>query len=168
MAEEIVLIVDAENRECGAAPRSRMRAGRLWHRATYILVLDSEGRLYVQKRTMAKDIYPGYYDPATGGVVLAGEDWDESARRELAEEMGIRDVALTVHGDFAWEDERSRVWGRIFSCRWDGPVIPQPEEVESVHRMSVSEILDPRTTLHFTPDGLYALRRYVAATSRSL
>ena len=114
---------------------------------------------------MTKDIYPGYYDPATGGVVLAGEDWNESARRELAEEMGIRDVSLTIHGDFAWEDEKSRVWGRIFSCRWDGPIIPQPEEVESVHRMSVDEVLNPRTGLQFTPDGLYALRRYVAATA---
>jgi len=56
--EEIVTIVDEENRVVGAAPRSRMRADGLPHRATYILVFNDEGELFVQKRTTVKDIYP--------------------------------------------------------------------------------------------------------------
>ncbi|MEN8760379.1 MAG: NUDIX domain-containing protein, partial [Desulfobacterales bacterium] len=86
--EEIVTIVDEENRVVGAAPRSRMRGDGLPHRATYILVFNDEGEIFVQKRTTGKDIYPGYYDVATGGVVLAGESYDDAAMRELAEELG--------------------------------------------------------------------------------
>ena len=57
--DEIVTIVDAENRVVGAAPRWQMRAEMLPHRATYILVFDHGGRLFLQKRTATKDIYPG-------------------------------------------------------------------------------------------------------------
>src|SRR5215475_15086358 len=93
-ADEIVVIVDEHNKVVGAVPRREMRAKNLPHRSTYILVFNSQGALYVQKRTMTKDVFPGYYDPASGGVVLAGESYEESARRELAEELGIQDVPL--------------------------------------------------------------------------
>src|SRR5499427_10823319 len=110
-ADEIVVIVDEDNNIVGAAPRREMRAKRLPHRSTYILVFNSQGELYVQKRTMTKDVFPGYYDPATGGVVLAGESYEQSAIRELEEEMGIRQVPLTWLFDFYFADQRTRVWG---------------------------------------------------------
>ena len=77
--DEQVVIVDRENRPVGVAPRWEMRAGGLPHRATYILIFNAAGELHVQRRTMTKDVYPGYLDPAAGGVVLAGESYEESA-----------------------------------------------------------------------------------------
>ena len=65
--DEIVFIVDDENVPVGEAPRRRMRAENLPHRATYVFVLDSDGRLLVQRRTDTKDLFPGYYDLAAGG-----------------------------------------------------------------------------------------------------
>ena len=159
-ANEIVAIVDAQNNVIGAAPRWEMRANRLIHRSTYILVFNPEGALYVQKRTMTKDVFPGYYDPATGGVVLAGESYEESAIRELEEEMGIRDVPLTRMFDFYFADERTQVWGGAFSCVYDGPLTLQAEEVESVSLMTSDEIFQRAKTEQFTPDGLYVVRRY--------
>ncbi|MEJ2236291.1 MAG: NUDIX domain-containing protein, partial [Syntrophobacterales bacterium] len=82
-ADEVVIIVDEENNEVGAVPRHEMRAGRLPHRATYILVFNSRGELFLQKRTQTKDVFPGYYDVAAGGVVLAGESYEGGAGREL-------------------------------------------------------------------------------------
>src|SRR5437667_2569995 len=110
-ADEIVVIVDEHNNVVGAAPRREMRVKRLPHRSTYILVFNSQGELYVQKRTMTKDVFPGYYDPATGGVVLAGESYEEGARRELAEELSIHDVPLTSLFTFYFAAERTRAWG---------------------------------------------------------
>jgi len=159
-ANEIVAIVDAQNNVVGSAPRWEMRANRLIHRSTYILVFNPEGALYVQKRTMSKDVFPGYYDPATGGVVLAEESYEESAKRELEEEMGIRDVPLTRLFDFYFADERTQVWGGAFSCVYDGPLTLQAEEVESVSLMTGDEIFRRAKTEQFTPDGLYVVRRY--------
>ncbi|MEZ5356385.1 MAG: NUDIX hydrolase YfcD [Bryobacteraceae bacterium] len=162
--EEIVVIVDEGNQVTGAATRARMRAEGLWHRSTYILVLDGAGRLYVQQRTMTKDVYPGWLDPVTGGVVLAGESYEESARRELAEEMGIRGVQFETLFDFPFEQDNMRVWGRVFRCTWDGPITPQPEEVEAVHRMTPAEILQGGG--RFTPDGLLVVRRVFGEPGR--
>lgn len=160
-ADEIVAIVDEDNNVVGAAPRREMRAKRLPHRSTYILVFNSQGELYVQKRTTTKDVFPGYYDPATGGVVLAGESYEESARRELAEELGIHDVPLTSLCTFYFADERTRVWGGVFACVYDGAMVLQPEEVESGEFMPPDEVLRRAQTAPYTPDGLYVLRRYL-------
>lgn len=156
---ELVVVVDAENNVIGEAPRQEMRRNRLWHRATYVFVFDSAGRLHVQKRTMTKDVYPGYWDPAAGGVVLAGESCEEAARRELEEELGISNVPLRHAFDFRYEDEASHLWGGVYECVYDGPLRLQQEEVEDVVRMTPDEIQSRSTGEPFTPDGLVALKR---------
>jgi 8-oxo-dGTP pyrophosphatase MutT (NUDIX family) len=160
-ADEIVVIVDEHNQVVGAAPRREMRAMRLPHRSTYILVFNSRGELYVQKRTLSKDVFPGYFDVAAGGVVLAGETYEQGAERELEEEMGIRGVPLTRLFDFSFEDEHTRLWGCAFSCTYDGMVVLQEEEVESGAFVPVSDILRRAETEPFTPDGMYVLQRYL-------
>jgi isopentenyldiphosphate isomerase len=160
-ADEIVTIVDAHNKVVGAVPRREMRVRNLPHRSTYILVFNAQGELYVQKRTLSKDVFPGYYDPAVGGVVLAGESYEQGAVRELAEEMGIRNVPLTWLFDCYFADEHTRVWGGAFSCVYDGELVLQEEEVEDVALMTIDEILRRAETEPFTPDGLYVLRRYL-------
>ena len=159
--EEVVVIVDEENNEVGAVPRREMRAGRLPHRATYILVFNSGGELFLQKRTETKDVYPGFYDVAAGGVVLAGENYEEGAERELGEELGIRDAALTQLFDFYYEDEHIRLWGRAYSCMHDGALVLQEEEVEDGEFMKVEDVLRLAEIEPFTPDCLYVLRRYL-------
>jgi 8-oxo-dGTP pyrophosphatase MutT (NUDIX family) len=139
-----------------------MRAKRLPHRSTYILVFNAKGELYVQKRTMTKDVFPGYFDIAAGGVVLAGETYEAGASRELEEEMGIRDVPLTPLFEFHFENDQTCLWGGAFSCVYDGEVVLQPEEVESGAFTTIPNILRRAESELFTPDGLYVLRRYLA------
>ena len=145
-----------------------MRAQRLPHRSTYVLVFNSQGELYVQKRTLSKDVFPGYYDPAAGGVVLAGESYEQGAERELEEEMGIRDVPLTWIFDFYFVNEHVCVWGGVFSCVYNGEVVLQEEEVESGEFMKIADILRRAETEPFTPDGMYVLQRYVDSEGEAL
>ncbi|MEW6299829.1 MAG: NUDIX hydrolase YfcD [Thermodesulfobacteriota bacterium] len=160
-ADEIVTIVDAHNTVVGAVPRRQMRANNLPHRSTYILVFTPRGELYVQKRTLTKDVFPGYYDPVAGGVVLAGESYEQGAVRELEEEMGIRNTPLTWLFDFYFENEHTRVWGGTFSCVYEGPLALQTEEIESVTLMTPEEVVRRAAAEPFTPDGLYVVRRYL-------
>ncbi len=160
--DEIVAIVDETNRVVGAAPRWKMRAKLLAHRATYILVFNHSGRLFLQKRTKTKDIYPGCFDVAAGGVVLEGETYEESAKRELTEELGISGVELKRHFDFYHQDDRSRVWGRVYSCRYDGEITLQQEEIESGAFLDVRQVLDMSSHEPFTPDGLAVLKRFLS------
>jgi isopentenyldiphosphate isomerase len=166
--DEIVLIVDKDNNETGSVPRHEMRAKALPHRACYILVFNSKGELFVQKRTQSKDIYPGYYDIAAGGVVLAGESYEHSAQRELKEELGISNSPLASHFTFKHEDTNNIVWGRVYSCTYDGEMILQEEEVESGFFMAPDKVLELSKKEPFTPDGLYVLKRILKEQNRTI
>jgi 8-oxo-dGTP pyrophosphatase MutT (NUDIX family) len=158
--DEIVTIVDRMNKIVGSAPRSRMRSERLTHRATYLLVISDSGELFVQKRTLSKDVYPGFYDPATGGVVLKDESYESAAARELKEELGIVGVPIEFHGDFFFEDQFCSVWGRVFSCKHSGPFVLQAEEVAAGEFMRFEDVFRRATEEPFTPDSLEAVQLY--------
>jgi len=161
-ADEIVLIVDEQNQEVAQVSRRVMREGGLIHRACYILVFNRQREIFVQRRTMSKDLYPGYLDVATGGVVLAGESYELAAKRELAEELGVRKATLRSHFDFYHEADNNRVWGRVFSCQAEGPFVLQPEEIEDGFFLGLPSIKALATAEQFTPDGLVALKRFLA------
>jgi len=158
--EEQVMVVDAGNRPLGAVSRSRMRARNLRHRAVYILVFNSEGALFTHQRTFTKDLYPGYFDVAAGGVVLAEETWEAAAVRELHEELGIRDVALEFLFDCYFEDPQSRVFGRVYRCIFDGTLNFQAEEILDGAFLPLPDILRNSDARKYTPDGWAILNRY--------
>ena len=87
-AAQLVEHVDENGDVIEVVTRSEMRAKALRHRSVYIAVLDGD-RLLVHKRADWKDVFPGAWDLAFGGVCDVGEGWLESARRELLEEAGI-------------------------------------------------------------------------------
>ena len=159
MSEEWVDWVDEQDQVLQAVPRSQMRRELLRHRATYIVVENSQQQIYVQRRTLSKDYCPGMLDACCGGVVQAGESYDLSAVRELEEEMGISGVSLTPWGTFYTEDHKGKVWGGIYSCRYEGPLRLQAEEVEYVELMMVEEILSRQQ--EFTADSIVALRHWL-------
>ncbi|MGI9278811.1 MAG: NUDIX hydrolase YfcD [Endozoicomonas sp.] len=158
-ASENVIVVDESNHVLGAVPRRQMREEKLCHRATYVFVFNSKGQLYVQERTLSKDIYPGYFEPTTGGVVAEGESYDVAAVRELAEELGIEDTPLEPLFHFYFHNDDCKVWGRVYSCHYEGELTLQEEEVAGVILESPEDILSNRFSRRYTPDSLVALKR---------
>lgn len=162
VAEERIVIVDEHNNKVGSATRREMRERNLPHRACFILVFNSAGQLFVQQRTAWKDMYPGYYDVACGGVVQEGETYEMSAARELDEELGIRETAITALFDFFFKDSNNLVWGRAFVCTYDGVITLQQEEVAGGDFLPIEQVVQLSANKPFTPDGLYVLNRYLA------
>ena len=156
MSEEIVDIVNEHNIVIKQCARSKMRKERLLHRASYIIIKNHQDYYYIQKRTQLKDYCPSMLDACCGGVMTAGESPDLSALRELEEEMGIKDTPLTFHGWFFHRDGEANVWGAVYSCIYDGPLILQASEVESVSLMLLDEIFAREK--EFTPDSIAAIR----------
>ncbi|KAF1315544.1 putative nudix hydrolase yfcd, partial [Globisporangium splendens] len=113
---------------------------------------------------MIKDYCPGYLDPMAGGVVQYDESFEDNAAREAEEEMGVKGVPLTYIGTFYYEDQRTRVWGGLFECTYDGSLTLQAEEVDEVLEMSADEILQRRG--EFTPDGIFAFEKYLESKSK--
>jgi isopentenyldiphosphate isomerase len=160
-ASELIDVVDAADRVVGQATRAEMRAGKLRHRATYILVFNSQGQLFVHRRSATKDVYPSYYDVAVGGVVGAGERYDDGAQRELTEELGITSVAPRPILKFQYEDADNCVNGRVYSCSYDGPLTLQREEIVDGEWLDLDVVFERIRHAPFCPDGVEALARYL-------
>ncbi|WMJ00619.1 NUDIX hydrolase [Pseudomonas chlororaphis subsp. aurantiaca] len=159
---EQVAWVDGEDQLLGALARSELRERSLIGRGTYILLFNSAGELCVHRRTLSKALYPGYWDVAAGGMVLATESYAESAARELEEELGVSGVELTAHDHFFFEDTGNRLWCSAFSAVWDGPLCLQPEEVLEARFISIDEVMREIAEKPYCPDSLAALQRYLA------
>ncbi len=157
-ADEMVQIVDGDNRLIGTVPRREMRAGGHAYRASYILVFNQRDELFLQQRTLSKDMYPGYYDAAAGGVLVADESYEQSADRELGEELGIQ-AQLQPLFDIYFQDPSNRIFGRVYLCRHDGPFELQAEEVAAGFFCSPDAVLDGEFQ-PLTPDSRQVLDRY--------
>jgi isopentenyl-diphosphate delta-isomerase len=152
----------AHDRVVRQATRREVRDRNLRHRCVYILVFNSAGQLFVHQRTATKDVFPSHWDVTVGGVVAAGEDYDSSASRELYEELGVGPVSLRRLFPIRYEDPTSRVVGTVYSCTWDRAVRLQESEILRGEWMDLDVVVERTQRDHFCPDGLEALRLYLA------
>jgi isopentenyldiphosphate isomerase len=101
------------------------------HRATHVLVFNSGGQVFLQKRSMTKDRQPGLWDSSASGHVDSGEDYDACVVRELREELGLQ-VSATPQRLFklavSAETDQEHVW--VYRCEAEGPFQLHPEEIE--------------------------------------
>jgi len=162
---EMVDLTDDAGRVIGRVTRTEMRQNRLPHRCAWILVFSTVGELFCHLRTPSKDVFPSYWDVCVGGVLTAGESFDEGAARELFEEVGIRAVPVPQF-PFHFADEYTVVSGYVYTLVCDGPFALQAEEV--VRGEFVAEIdLEARFAAdRFCPDGLAVWQAYRSATGR--
>lgn len=139
--DEIVTLYDADGEPAGTAPRSRMRAENLRHGATACVVFRPDGRVFVHQRTESKDVYPGRWDFAAGGVMTAGETPDDAAARETAEELGVHTPLVPIgEGDYA--DAHTTYRGFLYWTVTTEEIVFQPEEVAAGMWMTRDELLD--------------------------
>ena len=160
MATEWVDLVDEADRVIGRASRAEVRARNLLHRNVAILCLDSAGRVYVQRRSDTKDLFPGLYDPLVAGVVSSGEDYDAAAVRELREELGVvgpRPEHLFHH---RYEGEATRSQTAVFRVVWNGPIRHEDGEVAWGAFCAPSEIRNNASGWVLVPDGAEIFARY--------
>ncbi|MCB1040715.1 MAG: NUDIX domain-containing protein [Acidimicrobiales bacterium] len=138
-AAQLVEVVDLDGQVLEIVTRARMRAERLRHRCTYVLVVDSQQRLVVHQRAPWKDVWPGRWDVAFGGVVEVGEDWGVAAQRELLEEAGIQ-AGLQALGAGAYDDGDVSVLGHLYLARHDGPFTFPDGEVVASDRVGLDDL----------------------------
>jgi 8-oxo-dGTP pyrophosphatase MutT (NUDIX family) len=157
--DELVEVVNDDDRVIDVVPRRGIRGQSLLHRCTYVFVLDATGRLYVHRRTTTKDVYPGFLDVCAGGVNGVGETYEEAAAREVEEELGVT-AAPTHRFTARYDGPSGRCFGGVFDVVWDGPIVWQPEEVVSGSFHTFDEVDAMRERESFCPDGLLMFDRW--------
>jgi len=152
-------VVDEQDRVLRSEPRDVVHVNNLRHRAAHMLLFNSAGELYLQKRSIWKDRNPGRWDSSAAGHVDSGETCLESARRELREELGIEAPVLHPVGRLAPCEENGWEFIEIYRGLHEGPFQPAPLEVETGAFFTVPQILEwvARTPEDFSPVFLQCL-----------
>ncbi|MFD9907778.1 NUDIX hydrolase [Streptomyces sp. NPDC059063] len=160
-ADEVLAVVDEYDNVVGEAPRGEVYAQGLRHRCVFIEARDPRGRVFVHRRTPTKLVFPSLYDMFVGGVVGAGESYDDAALREAQEELGVKELPRpTPLFKFLFDDGAGRTWwSYLYEVRVTAPVDPQVEEV-AWHGFVTDEELRRRVAeWEWVPDGLDAYHR---------
>jgi isopentenyldiphosphate isomerase len=157
-AEELVDLIDEEDRVIGCAPRAEVRLRNLLHRGVGILCLNGRGEIYVHRRTETKDVFPGLYDMLVGGVVGRGESYGAAARREIAEELGIAGPEPLWLCRYLYLGPRNRSLVAVYRVVWDGPIRHQEEEIAWGSYLAPVELERRLAEWEFVPDGLEIYR----------
>ncbi len=141
MADEIFDVVNERDEVIGQAPRAEVHRRGLLHRSAHVLVFNRKGEVLLQKRSMKKDRQPGVWDSSASGHLNSGEDYDACAVRELKEEIGLQPkTALQRLFKLPASTETDQEHVCIYVCESEGPVTPDPEEIEIVRWSSREEI----------------------------
>ena len=161
--DETIILVDAEDRQIGLAPKIDAHAQGLRHRAISVCILDARGRMLLQRRAAAKYHSGGLWTNACCTHPRAGETVESAARRRLREELGV-DCALKflarTHyraevGNGLIEDEVVH----LFVGAYDGAVTPDPAEVAAYDWLSRAQL---RSRIAREPDAYtYWFRHYM-------
>jgi 16S rRNA (adenine1518-N6/adenine1519-N6)-dimethyltransferase len=130
IGDERFPVVDETDRILRYARRSDVHGNNLRHRAVHILIFDQEGEVYLQQRSRWKDRHPLKWDSSAAGHVAAGESYEETARRELKEELGI-DVPLEklLELSASARTEQEFVW--LYRGKVRGTLIINRSEIET-------------------------------------
>ncbi|WP_333876294.1 NUDIX hydrolase [Methylobacter sp.] len=141
MNNELLSVVDENDRVIDTCARHIIHAAGLRHRAVHILVFNEQGQLFLQKRSMKKDLNGGLWDTSAAGHVDAGEDYDVSAVREIEEELGIS-AAHILEPLFKLPATAATgmEFTQVYRCIHNGPFNLSPDEIDEGGWFSVAEI----------------------------
>jgi 16S rRNA (adenine1518-N6/adenine1519-N6)-dimethyltransferase len=131
MKEELFDVVNERDEVIGRQTRKEVHRLGLMHRAVHVLVFDSRGRVFLQKRSQKKDRQPSLWDSSASGHLESGEGYDACAVRELREEIGLR-LSAPPRRLFklaaSEQTDHEHVW--VYRCEAEGPFTLDPDEIE--------------------------------------
>lgn len=138
-AEELFDVVDEHDQVVRQERRSVVHAQKLTHRAVHVFLFRSDGHLLIHKRTDHKEEFPGVWTSSASGHVSAGEAYDETAPRELEEELGVVSPLQRLH-KFAASPDTCMEHTVLYRTECDDPINFDPHEIAAIEYVSTDEI----------------------------
>lgn len=141
VASEWFPVVEPSGLVTGRATRTYCHSGaKPLHPVIHIHIIDRFSRIYLQKRSMNKDIQPGKWDTAVGGHVSYGEGIIEAVYREAGEELGFTEFNPIHLETYQFESEIEKELVNVFAAVGTYELHPDLDEVDEGRWWELSDI----------------------------
>lgn len=110
------------------------------HPVIHIHIIDRFSRIYLQKRSMNKDIQPGKWDTSVGGHVSYGESILEAVYREAYEELKFVEFNPVHIETYEFESSVEREMVNVFAAVGSYDLHPDLDEVDEGRWWNLADI----------------------------
>ena len=141
MNHELIAVVDKNDLFIENKPRNLVHQLGLRHRAVHILVFNDRQQLFLQKRSLSKDINAGLWDTSAAGHVDAGESYAACAHRETIEELGVCvDATLSFLFKLPAKQETGMEFVQVYKSLHNGPFTLEADEIDGGQWFDMKEV----------------------------
>lgn len=142
--KELLDIVDEKDNIIGRDTKENKFRKELISRSVSVFVLDNDKKIIITKRSPKKISFPNRYDLAVCGNLKAGEKYEEGAKREMMEELGIESnikFLKKIFNEFEEWNLKIKYFTGIFLCYFSGKM-QLSDELVGVKKLTLGEIED--------------------------
>lgn len=141
MQEEIFPLVDEAGNVIGQAPRSVCHNGsKILHPVIHLHIFNSEGELFLQKRSATKDVQPNRWDSSVAGHIDLNETPETAVLREAREELGLTEITPEYITKYIIETDRERELSYCYYTIYNGDFTINTEELADGRFWKIEEI----------------------------
>ncbi len=164
---EWLVLVDDNDNELGLDTRENCHKGMgRRHRAFVVFLYDKSGRMLLQRRSMKKKLWPGYWDVSVTSHVYKGETYEGAGIRRSKQELNVdvkkleRELDYTYWAKFG--DYSENEFCVLLLGKLEGQPRPDPDEVMEIKYMTMDELASDmaKNPESYTPWFKIAFEKY--------
>ncbi|MDE1865666.1 MAG: NUDIX domain-containing protein [Candidatus Micrarchaeota archaeon] len=164
LSEELIDEVDREGNIVAPRPKSLFKERMFMHRVSLVIPMTSEGKFLLSRRSKDKYPYPDTWCCGVGGKSRSGENPEQTAAREMMEEIG-KEYPIRKVASFVYDESDYKAIFTIFTT--SVPVAAEeltldPNEIQYSRAFDIAAILrivkeDPS---RFAPTFVVAIKEF--------
>ena len=153
MEGEYFPVIESTGLVVGRSLRQYCHSGmKPLHPVVHVHIIDRYSRIYLQRRSVMKEIQPGKWDTAVGGHVSYGESLLEALHREAFEELRFCNFNPIFLESYIFESEIEKEMVNVFAAVGSFELHPDQEEVAEGRWWELHDIDSAIGTGVFTPN----------------
>jgi isopentenyl-diphosphate delta-isomerase type 1 len=166
MKKTKVVVVDQNDNVIGAAYKEDLSVKGLIHRIVRVFIFNSKNQIYLQKRASNMETWPNKWDQSVGGHVDEEENYEQAAKRETEEELGIKNITLKEITKFYTEEifggKTKKRFNMLYEGKYDGKINLQEEEISNGDWFDIDYVEKwmEETPDDFVPACIETFKRY--------
>ena len=141
--KEVICLANEQGYPVDVCIRKEDRPPNRYPMISGVFLFNTKGNIILQKVAFTKKVDAGKWSYSAAGHVDAGENYEQAALRELAEEMGV----VASHGEFVGSDYtlregKPRAFHHVFKVVSDDPIVFDTKEVAETKEFTIDELVE--------------------------